>query len=123
MPLAKPAATMLILAGVMLWGAPALAQTPNQAPAATPQPASPAAPQPSTPQPQPSTAPPAAPGVPTTAQQQPQAADPVGSVATLQGSAFVTHNNAAGPLKLSQSIYKGDVLQTGTDGTMGITFD
>src|SRR5580692_11316909 len=103
MSLAKPASTLLILAGVMLWSAPASAQTPNQMPAATPQPASPAAPQPSTPQPQPSTAQPAASSVPAATQQPPQATDPVGSVATLQGSAFITHNNTAGPLKLSQS--------------------
>jgi hypothetical protein len=120
---AEPASTLLILASVMLWSAQALAQTPNQAPAATTQPASPSLPQPSKPQPQPSTTQPTAPGVPAATQQRPQDADPVGSVATLQGSAFATHNNAAGPLKLSQSIYKGDVLQTGADGTMGITFD
>jgi hypothetical protein len=61
---------------------------------------------------------------PATAQGAPQAADdPVGSVATLEGSASVTHSNATHPLALSDSIYKGDTLQTGADGTLGITFD
>lgn len=102
-----------------MWGAPALAQTPSAAPAKTAQPAVP-----SSPQAPPSTAAqPAAPNAPAAASQLQQDADPVGSVATLQGSASVTHNNAASALKLSQSIYKGDVVQTGTDGTMGITFD
>jgi FecR protein len=112
---ARLVSTLLILASVTVWGTQALAQAPNQPPATTAQPASPTAPQA-----QPSTARPAAP----TATQQPQQdTDPVGSVATLQGSASVTHNNASSALKLSQSIYKGDAVQTGTDGTMGITFD
>ena len=54
---------------------------------------------------------------------QPASTDPVGSVATLQGSAFVTHNNAATAIHMSDSIYKGDVLRTGPNGTIGITFD
>jgi hypothetical protein len=87
---------MLILSGVLAWNADARAQT--AAPA--PQPA------------------------PAAAQAAPQAADnPVGSVATLQGSASVTHSNASHPLALSDPIYKGDTLQTGVDGTLGITFD
>lgn len=92
----KLALAMLILSGVLAWNADARAQT--AAPA--PQPA------------------------PAAAQAAPQAADnPVGSVATLQGSASVTHSNASHPLALSDPIYKGDTLQTGVDGTLGITFD
>jgi hypothetical protein len=68
------------------------------------------------------TPPPAAQPASTNPAQQ-QSADPVGSVATLQGSAFVTHNNAATPIHMSDSIYKGDVLRTGANGTLGITFD
>jgi hypothetical protein len=71
------------------------------------------------------TAPPV-PGQPPAPSAQPAAQttdDPVGSVATLEGSASVTHNNAASALQVSDSIFKGDTLQTGVDGTLGITFD
>src|SRR5580692_9176854 len=87
-----------ILGSVLLWSAYAAAQVP-----APPPPQS--APVPSSP---PAAAQPAAsaPG-----QSQP-AADPVGSVASLQGNASVTHNSAASALQLRESIYKGDVLQT-----------
>jgi hypothetical protein len=50
-------------------------------------------------------------------------AAPIGSVATLQGGASVAHNHATTSLKLRDAIFKGDVLQTGVDGTLGITFD
>jgi hypothetical protein len=116
MPGAKRVSTLLILASVMVWSVQASAQT--QPPATTAQPASPPSPQVQQPA-QPSVQP----AAPAATQQPQQDADPVGSVATLQGSASVTHNNASTALKLSQSIYKGDVVQTGTDGTMGITFD
>jgi hypothetical protein len=107
---AKLVSTLLTLASVTVWGVQASAQTPNQAPGQAPTaPAQMTAPLTPTP----------APAAPAPQQD----ADPVGSVATLQGSASVTHNNAATTLKLNQSIYKGDLLQTGTDGTMGITFD
>jgi hypothetical protein len=94
----KLAVMLLALSSVILWSAQAFAQTPLTA------------------------TPPAAPPAGTNSGQQPSA-DPVGSVATLQGSAFVTHNNAASAIHLSDSIYKGDVLRTGPNGTMGITFD
>jgi hypothetical protein len=54
---------------------------------------------------------------------QPTAVNPIGTVATLQGSASVTRNNAASALVARANIFKGDVLQTGADGTLGITFD
>src|SRR6202451_1076405 len=53
----------------------------------------------------------------------PQAPDPVGSIATLQGTASVTRNNATSTLAVSAPVYKNDVLQTNIDGTLGITFD
>jgi FecR-like protein len=71
-------------------------------------------------------APPAAsqPATPAAAQPSPQATDdPVGSVATLQGAASVTHNNATHPLALRDPIFKSDVLQTDVAGTLGVTFD
>jgi hypothetical protein len=88
---------LLILGSVTVWNMQVFAQTPTTPPPST----------------QPASSNPA----------QQQNTDPIGSVATLQGSAFVTHNNAASPIHLSDSIYKGDVLRTGPNGTLGITFD
>jgi FecR-like protein len=93
----KLAFPLLVLGSVTIWNAQVFAQTPTTPPPST----------------QPASSNPA----------QQQSTDPVGSVATLQGSAFVTHNNAATAIHLSDSIYKGDVLRTGPNGTMGITFD
>src|SRR6202166_1099386 len=109
----KIALTMLILGSVMTCGADARAQADAPGPARLAQ-----APAPTTP---PTTPPPAAshPAAPT-AQQAP---DPVGSVATLQGAASVTRNNATSALALRDPVYKNDVLQTNVDGTLGITFD
>jgi hypothetical protein len=64
---------------------------------------------------------PAQPGAP----QVPQPAsadDPIGNVATLTGSATVTRNRAATPLKLKDDIFKNDVLQTSANSTLGVTF-
>jgi FecR protein len=50
--------------------------------------------------------------------------DALGQVATLQGSATVTRGKAAAAaLKVSDAIYKKDVLQTGANGSLGVTFD
>lgn len=57
------------------------------------------------------------------ARQTADAADAVGSVASLQGSASVTRRKAASALQVRDDIFAGDVLQTGADGTLGITFD
>jgi hypothetical protein len=111
----KIALTMLILGSVMILGTDAYAQTDTparlaQTPATSPPPTPPA------PSPPPAASQPAAP----TSQQAP---DPVGSIATLQGSASVTRNNATSALALRDPVYKNDVLQTNADGTLGITFD
>jgi FecR protein len=68
---------------------------------------------------------PAPPATPQPAvQAAPQDADnSIGSVATLQGAASVSRNNAASTLKLRDAIMKGDILQTGAGGTLGIAFD
>jgi hypothetical protein len=64
------------------------------------------------------------PGVNSAAISQPVVAQAVGQVATLQGVATVTHGSAASvPLKLSDVVYKNDVLQTGGNGALGVTFD
>jgi FecR protein len=53
----------------------------------------------------------------------PAALDPIGNVATLNGSATVTRNNAAAvPLKLKDDIFKNDVLQTSANSNLGVTF-
>jgi len=111
----KIALTMLILGSVMVLGTDARAQADAPTPARLAQAPAPPAP-PATPPAPPATSQPAAP----TAQQTP---DPVGSVATLQGSASVTRNNATSALALRDPVYKNDVLQTKVDGTLGITFD
>jgi len=111
----KIALTMLILGSVVALGTDARAQAARpgpvrlaQAPASPTPPATPSAP--------PATSQPAA-------QSSQQPADPVGSVATLQGTASVTRNNATSALALRDPVYKSDVLQTNVDGTLGITFD
>jgi hypothetical protein len=103
---------MLVLSSVMAWGGAASAQTgaPSQIAQAPAQPTAPAAP---------ASPAPAAPG----AQAAPQTDTAVGSVATLKGGATVTRDNATGALAVNDAIFKGDVLQTGSDGTLGITFD
>jgi hypothetical protein len=109
----KIALTMLILGSIMVLGTDARAQADapgltRLAQAPTPPPTTPASP-PAMSQPD--------------AQASPQTSDPVGSVATLQGGASVTRNNATSALALSDPVYKNDVLQTKVDGTLGITFD
>jgi hypothetical protein len=115
----KIALTMLILGSIMTWGTNARAQADASGPARPAQTPTPPTTPPTTPPSPPTASQPAAPAAPT-AQQAP---DPVGSVATLQGSASVTRNNATSALALRDPVYKTDVLQTNVDGTLGITFD
>ena len=53
------------------------------------------------------------------------AADQVGQVATLQGSATVTRANAATAiaLQVNSPIFKNDTLETGANSSLGVTFD
>jgi hypothetical protein len=70
------------------------------------------------------TQPPASPSQPAAPAQPDAAADePIGNVATLTGSASVTRNNAATPLKLQDDIFQNDVLQTSANSTLGVTFN
>jgi hypothetical protein len=48
---------------------------------------------------------------------------PIGNVATLTGSATVTRNNAATPLKPKDDIYLNDVVATAATSSLGITFN
>jgi FecR protein len=54
---------------------------------------------------------------------QPATDEPIGNVATLTGSATVTRNNTATPLKLQDDIFLNDVLQTSANSTLGVTFN
>ncbi len=65
---------------------------------------------------------PAAPAQPDATAQN-AADEPIGNVATLTGSATVTRNNTATPLKLQDDIFLNDVLQTSANSTLGITFN
>jgi hypothetical protein len=49
--------------------------------------------------------------------------NPIGNVATLTGTATVTRNNAATPLKLKDDIYLNDVVATAATSSLGITFN
>ena len=58
-----------------------------------------------------------------TATAQPDPPEPIGNVATVQGAATVTRNNAINTLKVQDDIYKDDVLVTAGSSTLGITFN
>jgi hypothetical protein len=58
-----------------------------------------------------------------TAPAQALADEPIGNVVTLTGSATVTRNNAATPLKLKDDIFLNDVVQTAAGSKLGITFN
>jgi hypothetical protein len=123
MACSRIAFTMLIFGSVMAWStmawstatlAQAGAPAPDRLAQAPVPPTPPSAPRPPSP---PVSTQPATPGT------APAAADPIGGVATLQGSATVTRDKATNALALRDNIFKGDMLQTGVDGTLGITFD
>lgn len=46
----------------------------------------------------------------------------IASVRTLAGSATVVREGAVQPLALGQALHEGDVVETGRDGQLGITF-
>ena len=48
--------------------------------------------------------------------------EPIGNVATVTGSASVIRNDQTTPLKVKDDIYLNDVLQTGANSALGITF-
>ena len=67
------------------------------------------------PSPTPSPAPPAG--------TQAPAAEPIGNVATLTGTATVIRNRDSLPLKLADDIFLNDVLVTSANSTLGVTFN
>ena len=60
---------------------------------------------------------------PTPADAQPADDEPIGNVATLTGTATVTRNNNATPLKAQDDIFLNDVLRTSANSTLGVTFN
>ncbi len=62
------------------------------------------------------------PAAPATDAQRP-AAEPIGNVADLAGSASVTRNNATTALQIRDDIFAGDVVETRAKSTLGITFN
>jgi hypothetical protein len=74
--------------------------------------------------------PPQTPTAPSTAAPDPAAPaadaqppeEPIGSVALVTGTAAVTRNNAAIPLKVKDDIFLNDVVQTAASSSLGITF-
>lgn len=92
--------------------APDLTQLAQAQPAPTPAPA-----------PAPSAAPaPAATPAPAAGPQAP-AAEPIGNVATLTGTATVKRNNATTPLQVRDDIYANDEVATAATSSLGITFN
>jgi hypothetical protein len=63
------------------------------------------------------------PAAPAAAAAQPGSDEPIGNVATLTGSATVTRNKQASPLKPKDDIFLNDVLQTAANSTLGVTFN
>jgi hypothetical protein len=57
---------------------------------------------------------------PATDAQAPE--EPIGNVATVTGSASVIRNDKTTPLKVKDDIYLNDVVQTGANSALGITF-
>jgi hypothetical protein len=49
--------------------------------------------------------------------------EPIGNVATVVGSASVVRNNETTPLKVKDDIYLNDVVQTGANSALGVTFN
>jgi len=67
--------------------------------------------------------PPATPSAAAPGGAQPADDEPIGNVATLTGTATVTRNNIATPLKVQDDVFLNDVLQTSANSTLGVTFN
>jgi len=48
--------------------------------------------------------------------------EPIGSVKTASGLAYVVGAQGKGNAKVGDYVYKNDVIETGKDGTLGVTF-
>lgn len=61
--------------------------------------------------------------VPPAADTQQPAAEPIGNVADLTGSASVIRNNTTTALQIRDDIFAGDIVETQAKSTLGITFN
>jgi hypothetical protein len=50
------------------------------------------------------------------------AADPIGQVKTASGAVMVVHDGASRPLAIGDRVFQADLVSTGQDGSVGITF-
>src|SRR5690348_14908008 len=50
------------------------------------------------------------------------AADPIGTVKTLNGSATITREGRAAPASVGMNVFQGDTVATAADGKIGMTF-
>jgi hypothetical protein len=71
---------------------------------------------------QPAAPDPATPDTTTPAADAQAPEEPIGNVATVSGSASVIRNDKTTPLKVKDDIYLNDVVQTGANSALGITF-
>ncbi|MBO4226273.1 FecR domain-containing protein [Bradyrhizobium neotropicale] len=107
---------LLLAIGLLLSGAPSSPTTADSMQFAQAQPL-----------PTPPSQTPAAQATPTpaapAADAQQAAAEPIGNVADLTGSASVIRNNATTALQIRDDIFAGDVVETRAKSTLGITFN
>jgi hypothetical protein len=47
---------------------------------------------------------------------------PIGQIKTVSGTATIQRNGAAIPARIGDSVFEADVIDTGADGAIGITF-
>jgi hypothetical protein len=48
--------------------------------------------------------------------------DPIGRIKDVEGTAHITQNGQRSEAKVGAAVYLNDVLETGVDGSMGVTF-
>jgi hypothetical protein len=48
--------------------------------------------------------------------------DPIGRIKDVEGTAHITQNGRRSEAKVGEAVYLNDVLETGVDGSMGVTF-
>jgi hypothetical protein len=48
--------------------------------------------------------------------------EPIGRIKDVEGSSFITQNGRRAAARVGDAVYLNDVLETGLDGSMGVTF-
>ncbi|MEH2614160.1 FecR family protein [Bradyrhizobium sp. AZCC 1693] len=102
-------------ASIGMTNASAAPSDPTQLAQAQPDPSQPAAPATAAPDP-------ATPDATTPAADAQAPEEPIGNVATVTGSASVIRDDKTTPLKVKDDIYLNDIVQTGANAALGITF-